>query len=77
MSLAILEEGEDKELGAPFLHFGGEGRLGHMWCDNISRPNVGLKQNGVKRSLLGTGYGVEVRGTVRGTPCPFRSPAFV
>jgi hypothetical protein len=43
VALAILEDGEDEELGAPLLHFGGEDRLGHMWCDNISsRRVVGL-----------------------------------
>ncbi len=40
VSLAILEDGEDEELGAPLLHFGRQCRLGHIWCDNISSLTV-------------------------------------
>jgi hypothetical protein len=53
MSLAILEQGEDEELGAPFLHFGGEGRLGHMWCDNISVATVVSEMAGLKCEQAG------------------------
>jgi hypothetical protein len=52
MPLAIFEDGEDEELGAPLLHFGGKLRLGHMWYDNISDQVVGMSRKGTGRLLL-------------------------